>query len=85
MHKRFGAAMLAGLALAAGAAGAQEFRGAEGEGAPLAAAVLEGQRVEVTVHGDDLAAPVGRDLLDHQARVRRCLHRAAPLRRPPVT
>ena len=44
----------------------EQEAGAEREGSPPAAAVLEGQRVEVAVDRDDLAAPVGHDLLDDQ-------------------
>ena len=57
----------------------QEAR-AEREGAALAAPVLQGQRVEVAVDGDDLAAPVGGDLLDDRADLGRRLDGAAALR-----
>ena len=64
-----------GLAGAAAVTGASEDHrlafeqeaGAEREGTPLPAPVLEGHRVQVAVDGDDLAAPVGGDLLDDQA------------------
>jgi hypothetical protein len=51
---------------------------------PLRAAVLQRHRPEVPVDSDDLAAPVGHDLLDHQAEVGRDLRRAAVLRGAPV-
>ena len=49
----------------------QEEARPERERTPPAAAVLEGERVQVAVDRDDLAAPVGGDLLDHQRRGRR--------------
>ncbi len=54
----------------------QQEAGAEREGAPLAAPVLEGHGAQVALDGDDLAAPVGGDLLDDQARVGLDLHGA---------
>ena len=45
----------------------EQEAGAERERTPPAAPVLERQRVEVAVDRDDLAAPVGGDLLDHRA------------------
>ena len=63
----------------------EEEARAEREGAPLAATVLQGDGVQVAVDGDDLAAPVGGDLLDDQPVVGGCLHRAAPLRDLPVS
>ena len=41
--------------------------GPEREGTALAAPVLQRERVQVAVDGDDLAAPVGGDLLDDRA------------------
>ena len=61
----------------------QEAR-AQRERAAPAAAVLEGQRVQVTVDRDDLAAPVGGDLLDDRAELGHGLDRAPPLRGAPV-
>ena len=46
----------------------EQEAGAEREGASLAAPVLEGEDVEIAVDRDDLTAPLGHDLLDHQSR-----------------
>ena len=56
----------------------EQEAGPEREGAPLAAPVLEGHRVEVALDGDDLAAPVGGDLLDDQRRCRPRSRRRGP-------
>ena len=61
----------------------QEAR-AERERAPLAAPVLERERVQVAVDRDDLADPVGGDLLDHGADLGGRLDGAAALGRAPV-
>ena len=61
----------------------QEAR-TEREGAPLAAPVLQGERVQVAVDGDDLAAPVRGDLLDHGADLGGRLDGAAALGCAPV-
>ena len=53
----------------------EQEAGAEREGAPLAAAVLQGDGVQVAVDRDDLAAPVGGDLLDDGTRARRAPRR----------
>ena len=58
--------------------------GPERERTPLAAAVLEGDGVQVAVDGDDLAAEVGGDLLDDRAQLGRGLDGAAALRGAPV-
>ena len=62
----------------------EQEAGSERERTPLAAAVLQRQGVEVAVDGDDLAAPVGGDLLDDQAEVGRGLGGAAVLGGAPV-
>ncbi len=62
----------------------EQEAGAERKGAPLAAPVLEGQRAEVALDPDDLAAPVGGDLLDDEAEVGVDLDGAAVLRASPV-
>ena len=62
----------------------EQEAGAEREGAPLVAPVLEGQRAEVALDLDDLAAPVGGHLLDDEAEVGVDLDRAALLRGAPV-
>jgi hypothetical protein len=62
----------------------QQEAGAQREGAPLAAPVLEGDGVQVPLDGDDLAAPVGADLLDDQPTVGLDLDRPSPSGRAPV-
>ena len=61
----------------------QEAR-AEREGTPLGAPVLERHRVEVAVDGDDLAAPVGDDLLEDHPDLGRYVDGAASSGRAPV-
>ncbi len=56
----------------------------EREGPPPAAPVLQRQRVEVAVDRDDLAAPVGGDLLDHRPELGGGLDGTPALRRAPV-
>ena len=58
--------------------------GSEREGTPLGAAVLERDGVQVAVDGDDLAAEVIVDLLDHRTQLGRCLDGTAALRSAPV-
>ena len=58
----------------------EQEAGAERERTPLAAPVLQRQRVDVAVDGDDLAAPVGGDLLDDHADLGRHLHGATVAR-----
>ena len=62
----------------------EQETGTERERAPLVAAVLEGHRAEVALDLDDLADPVGGDLLDDQAEVGVDLDRAAVLGDAPV-
>jgi hypothetical protein len=62
----------------------EQEAGPEWKGASPSAPVLQGDGPEVAFDGDDLAAPVGRHLLDDEAAVRLDLHRAASSGSPPV-
>jgi len=62
----------------------QQEAGTEREGTTSAASVLQGDRVEIPLDGDDLAAPVGGDLLDHEPALHLDLDGTAALRGTPV-
>ena len=62
----------------------EQEAGPERERTPLAAPVLQGQRVDVAVDRDHLAAPVGGDLLDDHPELGRHLDGPAVLRGAPV-
>ena len=62
----------------------EQEAGAEGKRAALLAAVLESQRVQVAVDRDDLAAPVGGDLLHDLADLGRHLTRSPASGSAPV-